>query len=60
MQLRLPKVLPAWLKLSSSHDVPPIQSRLSRLRLLDISLRDGRQLESKEWSEKKQDKARFL
>lgn len=48
-QLRLPKVLQAWLKSSSSHGgkdepVPPMQSRLSRLRLLEISRRDGRQL----------------
>lgn len=43
-QLRLPKVLQAWLKSSSSQRVPPMQSRLSRLRLLDSSLRDGRQL----------------
>lgn len=49
MQLRLPKVLQAWLKSSSSQwgkdePVPPMQSRLSRLRLLENSLRDGRQL----------------
>lgn len=48
-QLRLPKVLQAWLKSSSSQFgkdeiVPPMQSRLSRLRLLESSLRDGRQL----------------
>lgn len=49
-QLRLPKVLHAWLKSSSSQlgkdeTVPSMQSRLSRLRLLESSLRDGRQLE---------------
>lgn len=49
MQLRLPRVLQAWLKSSSSQrgkeePGPPIQSRLSRLRLLENSLRDGRQL----------------
>lgn len=49
MQLRLPKVLQAWLKSSSSQrgkdePVPPMQSKLSRLRLLENSLRDGRQL----------------
>lgn len=56
MQLRLPRVLQAWLKSSSSQrgkeeTVSPIQSRLSRLRLLENSLRDGRQLkrDGKKW-----------
>lgn len=45
MQLRLPKVLQAWLKSSSSSQrVPSMQSRLSRLRLLESSLSAGRQL----------------
>ncbi len=61
MQLRLPRVLQAWLKSSSSQGgkdepVPPMQSRLSRLRLLESSLRDGRQLERG----KKQDKGDVL
>lgn len=49
MQLLLPRVLQVWLKSSSSQrgreePVLPMQSRLSRLRLLENSLRDGRQL----------------
>ena len=51
-QLPRPRVLQAWLKSSSSHrgkeePGPPMQSRLSRLRLLESSLRDGRQLEGR-------------
>ncbi len=66
MQLRLPSVLQAWLKSSSSQGgkdepVPPMQSKLSRLRLLESSRRDGRQLERRDEEMRgKQDKGDAL
>lgn len=58
MQLRLPRVLQVWLKSSSSQrgreePVLPMQSRLSRLRLLENSLRDGRQLKKGKTTERR-------